>query len=133
MNWLATAVCAFLLMSIATTIPALAEAQTKWQGYLVDRGCADSVREDSDPSTFVQNHTKDCALMPNCRAKGYSIYVISPERKWFDLDKKGNELALTLLKASKRRVGFFVEVTGIQKKQILKTQNIKVIDKPEAQ
>ena len=133
MKRLATTVCAFLLMTGATVAPALSEAQTKWQGYLVDLGCADSVREDSDPTTFVQNHTKDCALMANCRAKGYSIYVTSPECKWFDLDKKGNELALKLLKASKRRIGFYVEVTGTQKKQVLKAQNILEIDEPKAQ
>ncbi|MFN8656820.1 MAG: hypothetical protein U0105_10820 [Candidatus Obscuribacterales bacterium] len=133
MKRLATTVCTFLLMAGFTATPALAGAQTKWQGYLVDRGCADSVRNDSDPTTFVQNHTKDCALMPNCQAKGYSIYATSPECKWLDLDKKGNDLALRLLKASKRRIGFYVEVTGTAKKQVLKTQNIEEIEEPKAQ
>lgn len=71
--------------------------------------------------------------MPNCQAKGYSIYATSPECKWLDLDKKGNDLALRLLKASKRRIGFYVEVTGTAKKQVLKTQNIEEIEEPKAQ
>jgi len=133
MKRLATTVCAFLLLAGATMTPALAETQTKWQGYLVDRGCADSVRDDSDPTAFVQNHTKDCSLMANCRAKGYSIYATSPERKWLDLDKKGNDLALKLLKASKKRIGFYVEVTGTATKKVLKTQSIEEIDEPKAQ
>lgn len=133
MKRLATTVCAVLLLAGYTARPALAEAQTKWQGYLVDRGCADSVRNDSDPTMFVQNHTKDCALMPNCRAKGYSIYATSPECKWLDLDKKGNDLALKLLKSSKRRISFYVEVTGVRKKHELKTQSLEEIDEPKAQ
>ena len=133
MKKLATALCALLLLAGCSATPALAEAQSKWQGYLVDRGCADSVRNDSDPTTFVQNHTKDCALMPNCQAKGYSIYATSPECKWLDLDKKGNDLAFKLLKASKKRIGFYVEVTGTQKKLVLKTQSLEEIDEPKAQ
>lgn len=133
MKRLATTVCTFLLIAGYTATQAVADVQTKWQGYLIDRGCADSVRDDSDPTAFVQNHTKDCALMPNCRAKGYSIYATSPEYKWLDLDKKGNDLALKLLKASKKRIGFYVEVTGSQKKHELKTQSIEEIDEPKAQ
>ena len=132
MKRLTVTVFASLLLSVASATPALPEAEKKWQGYLLDRGCAGSVREDSDPTAFVQNHTKDCVLMPNCRAKGYSIYATSPERKWLDLDKKGNDLALKLLKSSKRRIGFYVEVTGTEKKQLLKTQTIKEIDEPKA-
>jgi hypothetical protein len=71
--------------------------------------------------------------MANCRAKGYSIYATSPERKWLDLDKKGNDLALKLLKASKKRIGFYVEVTGTATKKVLKTQSIEEIDEPKAQ
>lgn len=131
MKKLATA-CAFLLLS--GTSAAFSAALDKWQGYLLDRQCADSVREDADPKVFIQHHTKDCALMPNCRAKGYSVYVASSDNdKWFDLDKKGNDLAVKLLKASKRRSGFYVEVTGTQQDKVLKTQSIKEIEEPKVQ
>lgn len=132
MKKLATAVCAFLFLSGTTT--AFSAAAGKWQGYLLDRQCADSVREDSDPKVFIKHHTKDCALMPNCRAKGYSVYVASTENdKWLDLDKKGNDIAVKLLKASKRRSAFYVEVTGTRQDKVLKTQSIKEIDEPKAQ
>jgi hypothetical protein len=132
MKKLATAVCAFLFLSGTTA--AFSAALNKWQGYLLDRQCADSVREDADPKVFIQHHTKDCALMPNCRAKGYSVYVASAETdKWLDLDKKGNAMAVKLLKASKRRSGFYVEITGIRQDKVLKTQSIKEIDEPKAQ
>lgn len=132
MKKLATTVCALVLLTDATTTPVFPDTRGKWQGYLVDRQCADSVREDSDPKTFIHHHTKDCALMPNCRAKGYSVYVTPAENKWLDLDKKGNELAVKLLKSSKRRSGFYVEITGTQQNKVLKTQTIKEIDEPKA-
>lgn len=132
MKKLATSVCAFLFLSGTTA--AFSAALSTWQGYLVDRQCADSVREDSDPKVFIQHHTKDCALMPNCRAKGYSVYVASTGNdKWLDLDKKGNDMAVKLLKATKRRSGFYVEVTGTRQDKMLKTQSIKEIDEPKAQ
>ena len=102
----------------------------KWQGYLIDRQCADSVREDSDPKVFIQHHTKDCALMPNCRAKGYTLYST---HKWLNLDKRGGEIAVKVLKGSKRKSGFYVEVTGTFDKELLKTASIKEIDEPKAQ
>jgi len=132
MRKLATALCAILLLS--GTAAAFSAAASKWQGYLLDRQCADSVREDAEPKVFIQHHTKDCALMPNCRAKGYSVYVASTDNdKWFDLDNKGNDLAVKLLKASKRRSGFYVEVTGTRQDKVLKTQSIKEIEEPKVQ
>jgi len=101
-----------------------------WQGYLLDRQCADSVKEDSDRNVFIQHHTKDCALMPNCRAKGYTLYS---KHRWLNLDKRGSEMAVKVLKVSKRKSGFYVEVTGTLDKEMLKTASIKEIDEPKAQ
>ncbi len=114
--------------------PALSNTSGKWQGYLVDRQCADSVRDDSDPRSFIQHHMKSCALMPNCKVLGYSIYTLTrPKGTWFDLDKKGSELAFKLLKTSKRSNGFYVEVTGTQQNQTIKTLTLKEIDEPKAE
>lgn len=104
--------------------------QEKWRGYMVDRQCADSVREDSDPKAFLQHHTKDCALMPNCRARGYSLYA---DGNWFDFDKAGNERAVKVLRASKRKSGFFVEVAGTAQGKVLKVGSIKEIEEPKAE
>ncbi|MBA3991949.1 MAG: hypothetical protein C0469_00385 [Cyanobacteria bacterium DS2.3.42] len=118
-----------LLLSLTFAAQSQA-APSRWQGYLIDRQCADSVREDSDPKVFIQHHTKDCALMPNCRAKGYTLYS---KHKWLNLDKRGSEIAVEVLKASKRKSGFYVEVTGTLDKELLKTASIKEIDEPKAQ
>lgn len=89
----------------------------------MDRQCADSIRQDSDPIMFIKHHTKDCALMPNCRRKGYSLYV--PDGKWYELDKKGNELAVKILTASKKKSGFYVRVTAVAQGKLLKVESMK--------
>ncbi len=67
--------------------------------------------------------------MPNCRARGYSLYS---GKKWFDLDKHGNELAFRVLKSSKKSSGFYVEVTGSVQGAVLKTQSIREIGEGHA-
>lgn len=90
--------------------PGLAQSSSiTVRGFLVDRQCADSVRHDADPVAFIKHHTKDCALMPNCRARGYCLYAGG---KWLNLDARGNKLAIELIQKSKRKRGFFVEMTG---------------------
>jgi len=122
-----------LLLAISTVTGwgnSVTADQGKWRGYIVDRQCADSIREDNDPRVFLQHHTRDCGLMPNCRVKGYSLYA---DRKWFDFDKVGNQHAVKVLQASTRRSGFYVEVTGTAQGKILKVQSMKEIDQPKAE
>jgi hypothetical protein len=107
-----------------------AEKVSKLQGYLVDRQCADSVRGDSDPEGFIKHHTKDCALMVNCRRKGYSLYV---KPNWFDFDKHGNKLAVKVLQKSSRRNAFYVQVEGSAQAGILKVKEIVEIPEPVVQ
>ncbi|HEY9868424.1 MAG TPA: hypothetical protein V6D08_04610, partial [Candidatus Obscuribacterales bacterium] len=90
--------------------------EQQWYGYVIDRQCAESFREDTDPRAFVLHHTKACALMPNCRAKGYALFV---DGKWYDFDKRGNELAVKLLQTSKRKKGFYVQVTAEARGRVL--------------
>lgn len=98
-----------------------AEKVSEFQGFLVDKQCADSVRQDSDPEDFIQHHTKDCALMANCRRKGYVLYA---KPNWFDLDKHGSRLAIKVLQKSKRKNGFYVRVKGSAQAGILKVKEI---------
>jgi hypothetical protein len=96
--------------------------QRQWYGYLSDRQCAESVRHDSAPKTFVLHHTKGCALMPNCRATGYTLFA---DDKFYDFDKQGNELAVKILRASKKKRGFYVRVTGTFQGKLLKVESMK--------
>lgn len=107
---------------------ALAASESQWQGYLLDRQCAEHVRDDSDPKSFILHHTKDCALMPNCRAKGYALFVSG---KWYELDTHGNELAVKLLLASKKKRGFYVRVSGSAQGNLLKVETMRESEEPK--
>lgn len=100
--------------------------QKRWLGYLVDKQCAESVKGTSQAESFVQAHTKDCALM--CKDKGYVLYS---EGKWFYLDAQGNNLALKMLHESKRARGFYVEVTGKAINQTLLVESIGEAPEPK--
>lgn len=123
------ALTAFFWIVAGSNLAYAAEA-SKWRGYLLDKMCADSVVEDSNPTSFIQHHTKDCALMRNCKAAGYGLYV---KGKWFDLDKQGNQQAIKVLQASKKNSGFYVEIAGGLHGKVLQVQSIKEVEEPKAQ
>src|SRR5258707_364211 len=94
----------------------------KRYGYIVDRQCADSVKQDSNAESFVANHTKDCSLM--CKNKGYNLYSGG---KWLALDAQGNKLALEVLQKSKSERGLYVEAIGAVKDNILAVKSMREI------
>lgn len=106
----------------------LAEGEKVWTGYLSDTKCSEAVKDDSDPSDFLKHHTKDCALMPNCKSAGYILYS---KHEWLKFDDAGNKKAVELLKASKKKRGFFVEVRASREGNLLRTESIKEIAEPE--
>ena len=120
-------------VAVAVLLSSTSSAEEKistFRGYLLDKQCGDSVKEDSDPEDFIKHHTKDCALMPNCRRKGYSLFA-KPD--WYDLDKHGNKLAVKLLQNSKRRSAFFVQVKGSSSDGLLKVKSIEEVESPATQ
>ncbi len=120
---------AIIALALSTASTAKNKSST-FQGYLVDKQCADSVRQDSHPEDFIKHHTKDCALMENCRRNGYTLYV-SPN--WFDLDKHGSKLAIKVLRNSKRNHGFFVRVDGSVQAGLLRVKSIVETPEPVSQ
>jgi hypothetical protein len=120
----------FLLLALTAspgTFQAFAAEQKLWRGYVVDRQCADSVRDDSDPVSFIKQHTKDCSVM--CKSKNFTLYSSS---KWFDFDPKGDKLALKVLQSTKKQRGILVEVTGTLKNKTLLVQTMKEITDDKA-
>ena len=98
-------------------VPAVATAAAKpkpnpvmvtWSGTIIDNHCAQGHK--TDLAVFIQTHTKDCALMKNCEASGYSLYTA--DGKLVSFTKKGNWSVAIFLKdkASTLRV----EVKGYQ-------------------
>ena len=67
--------------------PAIASmgAEVLLKGVLIDNLCAETNK--ANLPEFVKKHTKECALMPNCAASGYSLYS---EGKLQQFDKESN-------------------------------------------
>jgi hypothetical protein len=73
-------------------------------GTLIDNRCANA--HTSSLEQFIKSHTKECALMPDCAASGYSLYHYGALVR-FDkesskkieqfLQKKGSTLDVTVV------------------------------------
>ncbi len=92
------------LVVLALTMPALALAGTWEKASLIDNMCREKMGKTPD------KHPTSCLL--KCAASGYGI--LTSDGKWLQLDKAGNEKALTALKATKKRDHIRVNVTGEQ-------------------
>lgn len=60
-------------VSAPTTMGAVDNAQITLKGEIIDNMCASSQKPEN-LANFIKTHTKECALMPNCAASGYSIF-----------------------------------------------------------
>lgn len=106
---------------------AVSKEQKEWHGYLIDRMCMKAVASSLDPLDFVYHHMKDCVLMPACKKKGFTLYLVK-DKKWLHLNKKGNELAEKVISQSKRNSAFYVSVKGKLVKGILNVDGITEIE-----
>lgn len=96
-------------------------------GYLLDKQCSDSVRQDGDPLDFIKHHTRDCCLMINCQRKGYCLFS---NGVWLTLDSQGNKLAISTLRKSKKNSAIYVRVHGEAKKSLLAVKSVTEVDEP---
>ncbi len=96
------AVCTLLVF---TSLPLAAETV---DGYLIDKMCSAMVVKKGIAGAKM--HTKDCALMPNCKASGYG--VVTADGKYLKFDKGGDEQALKLLEGTDKKDNIKVNVNG---------------------
>lgn len=82
--------------------------ETTMKGVIIDNKCASSVAV-GELSNFVATHTKECALMPDCAASGYSFFSGG---KLYKFGYKSNPKVLEWLKKpdSKLQVEVIVQV-----------------------
>src|SRR5262245_3342144 len=93
------------LIILAGTCSASLAGDLRFAGYIVDRSCGDNLKAQGAAQDSMQAHTRECALNENCSRDGYSLYS---KGKWYQLDKKGSELARQAIKSSKTKEGHFV-------------------------
>ncbi|MDD5686883.1 MAG: hypothetical protein PHE88_03505 [Elusimicrobia bacterium] len=87
----------FTLVS-AENMPKTAKQADKnvmeFKGIVIDNMCATSNKDKL--GDFVKTHTKECALMANCQASGYSLYTADGQLIGFD--KESNPKIVKFLK-----------------------------------
>ena len=65
------------ILLVALSLPLSAETV---KGYLIDKMCSAKVAKEGVDATKA--HTKDCALMPDCKSSGYG--VVNADGKSFE-------------------------------------------------
>jgi hypothetical protein len=110
--------CAGLLTAFA----AMASA-ANIEGILIDKMC--SAKALSGGQKVATDHTRECALMPNCQKSGFGVFT--SEGKYLTFDEEGNTKALTALNASKKKDSLKVRVTGDVQGETIKVTNVKLL------
>ncbi len=107
-----------------------------YKGYLSDVACATSATgkaaDGSVMKTDADMHTVACMQAAPCAASGYGLEINegTPTAKnyvFYKFDKKGNDLAATILKNTKKKNGVSVEVKGMKEKDMIKVTSIKEV------
>jgi len=78
------------MLFMASSMPLAAE---KVEGYLVDKMCSAKVLKGGEDA--AKGHTKDCALMPNCKSSGFG--VVTTDGKFIKFDADGDKMAVKML------------------------------------
>lgn len=106
---------AALVAAAMMPLPALA---AEWSNVpMVDTMCLGKVKGDPD------KHPASCAL--KCADSGYQIKT---DAGWIKLDAAGNKLAVSELKATKKKDHVRVNVTGEQKGDVIAVSSLKMAD-----
>ena len=80
------------------------------EGYIIDNACAGAHSKEATFGDKVKKHPTSCALMPDCKGSGYSVFTA--DKKLYKLDKAGNESAEALLQDTKTKGGVAVIIEG---------------------
>ena len=112
---------ALIVLLGLTVLISAQEKQTTLTGYIVDKACSGRFKTDD----AAGNHTRGCALMPNCAASGYGVFA---DGKYYEFDAKGTELAKAMLEASKKTKGLKATVTGTVKDSKFAVEKIEEVD-----
>jgi hypothetical protein len=103
---------AFAVLLVTASF-AFAHEPVKLSGYLMDSMCMlEHAKDNAETATkATAEHTKDCALMPDCIKSGYGVFS---DGKYYAFDEKGNQLAKSIFEKSKKTDHFKVTVEGLK-------------------
>ncbi len=106
-----------LLLIVAVGMPALALGADWKDVPMVDTNCQAKMKDNPD------KHPVSCAL--KCAESGYQIKTADG---WVKLDDAGNELAISELKATKKKDHVRVDVSGEKKGDVIAVSSRKLTD-----
>ena len=69
-------------------------------------------------------HTKDCALMPNCKASGYG--VVTADGTFLKFNKSGDKKAVKLLEGTDKKDNIGISVDGKVDGDSIKVKSLKL-------
>ncbi|MGE3957392.1 MAG: hypothetical protein AB7H96_11785 [Vicinamibacterales bacterium] len=93
-------------MVLGLAVSAGAQGQ-QTKGTLMDIACSS---HHATEAGYTESHDKKCLLMESCVKSGYSL--VTADKKVLKFDKKGNDLALELIKKADRDKDWKVAVDG---------------------
>jgi len=104
MKSLCVNVCRVILLA---SVACVASAETV-TGVLMDKAC--SAKAISGGQKAALEHTRECALLPDCQKSGYGVFTA--DGKFLTFDVRGNGRAQQLVRTTKKKDNLKVEVTG---------------------
>jgi len=107
------------VLALFSTMPLAAETIN---GILLDNRCsAGIVKKGYDAAKM---HTKQCALMDQCKASGYG--VVEADGRFLKLDAKGNKQAVKALEGTSKKSDITVTVDGTVKGDTIQVSSLKI-------
>ena len=79
------------------------------KGDIIDSHCADANK--GNLAAFVKTHSKECVLMPDCRASGYNLYT--SDGRLLKFDRSSNEKIAEFLKKQESKLQVMVKVKKV--------------------
>ncbi len=103
-----------LILAALVSLAPLPVLAATWNGVpLIDQNCEPKVEKNPDA------HTAACLLQ--CAGSGYGILS---DGTWIKLDRAGNEMAVSALKATSRKDHIRVNVTGERKGDVIHVRSL---------
>jgi len=106
----------FLLIILASALPAVAVAEDWSNVSMVDTQCSTKAKADPD------SHTRACAM--TCAKSGFGI--LDKDGNYLKFDEKGNQEAMKLLQNTSKKDHIRVEVTGKKEGDVIHVQSLKM-------
>ena len=108
------------LMVLGLTVGGSAQSK-ELKGTLMDIACSS---HHATEAGYTESHDKKCLLQASCVKSGYSL--VTPDKKVLNLDAKGNEMALDLIKKTDHDKDWKVAVNGTVSGDTITVTSIKM-------